>query len=486
MCPISFTADCLETLEEIDLRYRELVEARGGDLFLCPALNEFAPFITALRELVLRGPRPISSTTSRSLQPARTSARAQARGSTGAKRRVHRETDALVMIGASMSNRVGAGRGPRLAYSTGKGLHETKRATCEVPALLRDLCKGGDFREAFVWNTCFRFEFYGWLSAAAVDGERERAIAEAKKQLFGEAESDDLRVNVLVGAEAWHHLMRTSAGLNSGLPGDRDVLEQLQTARRVAERAGTAGRLISQLISDAIALERDVRDQTAWGRFDAGYCQAALSRVADATGVDFAECRVVALGGSTTTRSVLTTLAQRFGVPTRQMTLIYRGHGSGQIKLLRKAIGSGKRLRVGSYGERQIVEAVAEADVVVFGLDSDQPVLDVEAVRGLRDFGQRPLTLIDFNTFGSTSGMDTLEGVTVWDAQKLDDEVMAFGNAMCASEQFGLAVEEAQRWIVEQTPIRQCRVDREPTPAVCRECSRPSGLCVAGAGRESR
>ena len=55
--------------------------------------------------------------------------------------------------------------------------------------------------------------------------------------------------------------VNTAAGLNSGLPGDRDVLEQLQTARRVAQRAETAGRLTNQLIDDAIGLERDVRGQ---------------------------------------------------------------------------------------------------------------------------------------------------------------------------------------------------------------------------------
>ena len=60
ICPISFTTDCLETLEEIDIRYRNLVERLGGELYLCPAVNTFGPFISALKQLVLRGCRPIS------------------------------------------------------------------------------------------------------------------------------------------------------------------------------------------------------------------------------------------------------------------------------------------------------------------------------------------------------------------------------------------------------------------------------------------
>ena len=469
VCPISFTVDCLETLEEIDVRYRELVEACGSDLFLCPALNSFQPFVVALKELILRGPRPVVSSGERT-RPLLAGGRDP--------RKVYRDTDSLIMIGASMENRVGPGMGPPLAYSTESGLHKIKRATCEVPSILREICEQGGLREAFLWNTCHRFEFYGWLAQTPGNGDRERVIAQVKKRLFNDDQVDNLWVNVLVGQEAWHHLMRSASGLNSGLPGDRDVLEQLRTAQRVAERAGTAGRLVSRLISDAVNLERDLRADTAWGEFDPGYCFAALSRVVDATGLSLADCRCLVLGGSTTSRSVLTTLARRFEVPTRRLTLVYRGHGSGQIKLLRKAIGEGKRVRVGSYGEEMVTRLLADADVVVFGVDSDTPVLSVERVSGLRNYTERPLTIIDFNTFGSIRGLAEVEGVRVWNARQLDAEVMAFAEAMCASVQFDLAVQEAEQWIVEQTPVRQCPVAVTPTPAVCHNCSQPSGRCA--------
>jgi ferrochelatase len=57
VCPISFAVDCLETLEEIDLRYEQRFAALGGQLHRCPALNAFPPFVNALKNLVLHGPR---------------------------------------------------------------------------------------------------------------------------------------------------------------------------------------------------------------------------------------------------------------------------------------------------------------------------------------------------------------------------------------------------------------------------------------------
>ena len=58
ICP-GFSADCLETLEEIDMRYRELFIAAGGDRFeYIPALNSDPAHITLLTTLArenLRG-----------------------------------------------------------------------------------------------------------------------------------------------------------------------------------------------------------------------------------------------------------------------------------------------------------------------------------------------------------------------------------------------------------------------------------------------
>ena len=59
VCPISFTADCLESLEELDIRGRNTVEAHGSSFFLCPALNSHPAFIDALAGIVRRGSRPL-------------------------------------------------------------------------------------------------------------------------------------------------------------------------------------------------------------------------------------------------------------------------------------------------------------------------------------------------------------------------------------------------------------------------------------------
>ncbi len=53
LCP-GFAADCLETLEEVAIRYRDRFAAAGGDLRYIPALNDSAPQVEALASLLVR------------------------------------------------------------------------------------------------------------------------------------------------------------------------------------------------------------------------------------------------------------------------------------------------------------------------------------------------------------------------------------------------------------------------------------------------
>ncbi|CAG0907132.1 unnamed protein product [Cyprideis torosa] len=54
MVPISFVSDHVETLYEIDMLYRDMAKQLGMTCFSSPSLNTGAPFIAALKNLVLQ------------------------------------------------------------------------------------------------------------------------------------------------------------------------------------------------------------------------------------------------------------------------------------------------------------------------------------------------------------------------------------------------------------------------------------------------
>lgn len=443
VCPLSFTTDCLETLEELQIRYREPFERAGGRLFVCPALNASESFIGALKNLVKHGRRPMSI--------AEAAADPLIAAETDEELPVGAEApiDSFFMIGMSLGGLLGTGQGPKVVRADEETFRKVKRSQCEIPDILQAISEDEHIREALLWNTCRRFELYGWVKDGADPAE---IVARAGHHLFN-GTSGTPEVNVLHGADAWQHLMRTSAGLNSGLPGEREVLQQLQGAHRLAERAGTAGPLTDRLLTELAENDQVLREQTDWGRFEPDYCHASIARTVGATELDLAGSRCVVIGGSTTSCGILKALAERFDVPRRQMTLLHRGHGHGShLKMLRRAIGNGRRIRVQSYAENSVLEAVADADVVFFGLDHKEPVLDWERIRACRDFIARPLTIVDFNMFGSTTGMENAEGVRLWKADDLERAVAAFANDMCGSEGFVRATEEAESWIRDHLP----------------------------------
>lgn len=461
VCPISFTADCLETLEEIDLRYRAEVEEAGSDLFLCPALNTFPPFIAALKHLVLQGSTPMTH----AAPSARAAKSVAASGGND-------DIDSLMMVGVSAAGRLGRGRGPDISHVEGDALRKIKRSQREIPALLRQIRADSQLEEAFLWNTCHRFELYGW-------GGDEIDIAAIKRHLFGDDKPSDLSVNVLRGRKALHHLLRTAMGLHSDLPGERDVLDQLRAAQRLAACGGTAGSRTTRLLSEVTALDAELRNHTAWGAYDLDYCTAAFSRFADTGEVDFRKGRVVVLGGSTTSAAALRTLRNRYDVPSSQLTILYRGHKhGGQVKLLRQAIGGGLRLRVESYDEPRVRRIISDADLLIFGLDRKEPIITADQLRDVRDWESRPLTILDFNMFGSTVGLEDINGITVYDARRLQAEVETVASDICEQENFAEAVKTVESKLAEY--VVRTVVDTPNTSHTARASSAMSGSDMPG------
>jgi glutamyl-tRNA reductase len=150
------------------------------------------------------------------------------------------------------------------------------------------------------------------------------------------------------------------------------------------------------------------------------------------------------------------------------------------MKALRKAVRHGRRLRVSHYAERGVLEAIADADIIYYGIDRDEPVLTAEMLSGLRDFEERPLCIVDFNTAGSTAGLADMPGVRVWDAATLEQAVQSHAEQMCDRAEFPQILQEAEMWIRERAPQATqlhfdppCTVtDQSTGVAVCEKCGR--------------
>ena len=435
VCPISFTADCLETIEEVGMTYARQFAQSGGELLLCPSLNTFEPFIKALSALARRGSHPINSNIVQVTPLLNEPVDMPDFAAT---------VKSLTMIGVSMPSCLNGRIGPDMRHVTAEEFRRIKRPQFDTLQMLQTIKRENGFRECWLWNTCNRFEFYGFRT----DEHDDLTVTSVSRQLFSDHDTD-LPVNVLHGDEALHHMLRTASGLNSSLPGDCEVLEQLASAHRMARHAQTAGMSTDQLMEHVDSIAHELRHSTPWGQYTCQYCFAALRDIATTLRPTLPNAKVAVIGGSTTSLSILRTLVESFDVPSENLTIVYRGQGRQRlIKLLRRAIGQGRRLLVHKYSEPAVTDVIAEADVLFLGIDRKEPILKAQQLADLRDYTARPLTIIDFNTFGSTQDVTTINGIRVIDAVQLEAQVDRFAQSLLMQSEIHQAALDADRAIL--------------------------------------
>lgn len=355
-------------------------------------------------------------------------------------RRAGADIDRLVMIGISAEGALGRGLGPRIDHVSPAELAALKRPGHGVYDLLRELAAEPGVLECFIWNTCARMELYAWAEGDA------GAVVERLRSILFPAAPPGTHIATLRASEARLHLARTACGLNSTMAGDAEVILQLRAAQRMAAYTGAAGARAESLVGDAERLVAEVRDGSAWGAHMREYTHVALDGVVADRRAELARARCTVMGGSTTALSTLRYILALPASDAARITAIYRGEGRRRlVSQIRQVAGdAAQRVRVGSYDDPAVGRALTTSDWILLGVDRREPVLTRAS---LADRGGRPVTIVDFNTFGSTEGLDGLSGVRVIGARELGAAVERASVAALADPAVHGAALDAERVI---------------------------------------
>jgi glutamyl-tRNA reductase len=147
----------------------------------------------------------------------------------------------------------------------------------DLPGLLSALVAQPHVREAVVLSTCNRIEVY-----AAVTGFHG-GLAEIGEILGGRAGLDVAvlasHMYVHYDGEAARHAMRVAAGLDSMVVGEAQILGQLREAYTVAAEHDAAGRLLHELMQQALRVGKRVHAETDIDRAGQSVVSAALGLV---------------------------------------------------------------------------------------------------------------------------------------------------------------------------------------------------------------
>jgi glutamyl-tRNA reductase len=246
-----------------------------------------------------------------------------------------------------------------------------------------ELRSRGILQETLVLSTCNRSEIYG------VPPEASHECAPGLSSFLSEFHS--VRADVLNGAlyhhydrEAVRHLFQVSAGLDSMLLGETEILGQVREAYRFAHEQGATGPVLNRLFQGALEVGKRVRTETDLGTRPMSVAAAGV-KLAERIFGKLTERTALVLGAGTISEQVVSTLHDR-GIAH----LFVMNRSRDRAEALAQQFG-GRVLDWGTWDA-----ALLLPDVIVSSVSSEEPVLSRQVLQAaMVARGNRALFLMD-------------------------------------------------------------------------------------------
>lgn len=303
---------------------------------------------------------------------------------------------------------------------------------------LRDL---DGIQESFLLSTCNRTEVYlvadGGVPLPAVI-HLLGTVRSVEQSAFAQA------LYVQQGVAAARHALRVSAGLDSMVIGEQQILGQVRRAFDIARAAGTTGPVLNRLMQLAIATGRRVRRETGLSRYAPsvpraalGLCQRILGTVRDRP--------VLVVGAG----KVASLVVQVFGAAGGRIAAVAN-------RTLEAARTLGAQAGAAAVPLEAIATASHEVDIVVVCTGAATPVVTT-GMLGMTDPRPVPLLVVDL---GIPRGVDpsvaALPGVTL----RVLDDLAPYGAAPVPAEALERAeamvevvLQRYERWMASRAAV---------------------------------
>jgi glutamyl-tRNA reductase len=174
--------------------------------------------------------------------------------------------------------------------------------TPQMEAAISHLCSFPHVEEATILSTCNRLEVY------VVVRETDQGVREITQFLseYSKLPVQQLRpyLFILLHQDAVMHLLRVSAGLDSLVLGEGQILSQVKHTHKIGQQYNGIKRILNQLFKLAITAGKRVRTETSIGTGAVSISSAAVE-LAQIKAENLASCRIVLLGAGKMARLVV-------------------------------------------------------------------------------------------------------------------------------------------------------------------------------------
>lgn len=265
-------------------------------------------------------------------------------------------------------------------------------------------------REAAVLSTCNRTEIYAVLAPEATPAILHRWLA---SQQGLDADWLGPYLYVHEGRDAVVHLLRVTAGLDSLVLGEPQILGQAKLAYRSAADAGLLGQILDRLFQHAFSLAKRVRTETAIGTHPVSVAFAAVTLARQI--FDRLDRR----------RALLIGAGEMIELTARH----FREQGMGELVIANRSRHRAEALAStcggSALGLDEIDAFLPKADIIISCTASNEPILSREQVRtGLRQRRHEPVFMVDLAVPRDIEpSVDRLEDVYLYTVDDLRDVI---------------------------------------------------------------
>ncbi len=248
---------------------------------------------------------------------------------------------------------------------------------------IAQLCSYPHIEEVAVLSTCNRLELY------LVTSDTEQGIREINQFLSEHSKLPSARLRpylfTLLHEDAVMHLMRVSAGLDSLVLGEGQILAQVKQCHKLGQQHRGIGRILNQLFKQGITAGKRVRTETSIGTGAVSISSAAVE-LAQMKVDHLADQRVTIIGAGKMSRLLVQHLLSK---------------GATNIVILNRSMDRARELAnlfpdapLRLLPIADMMDAIAQSDIVFTSTSSTEPILDRANLESVLDPNQ-PLTVID-------------------------------------------------------------------------------------------
>ena len=277
----------------------------------------------------------------------------------------------------------------------------------EQYATILEMASAHGLNELFVLSTCNRTEIYGFVENASQLIELLCSNTAGTKQLFEELGY------VKNGHEAIQHLFYVSAGLDSQILGDYEIVGQIKSAVKFAREHGCINVLLERLVNTVLQSSKAIKNQTELSGGTVSVSFAAVQYIREHVKA-IADKKILLLGtgkiGKTTCKNLVHYLK------TTNITLINRTE--------EKAVELARDLGLSHAPINELSNYISQSDIILVATDSTEPTilsshLEEQSNKLIVDLS------IPYNVEAAAQHLPHVTLINVDELSKLKDETFA-------------------------------------------------------------